>query len=323
MATIATLLAVAAVTAPAASGEVNPIGISVTASDGRGRAVMPGRPCDDGGTGAYWHYEYDADLAPRAFSSLAGEALVHLAVHSDTQDFQNIDGVYPDAANPNAFLQGEESHTSLLNDRGSVKLRLSSGSCDEPNLAFDGSSAQGTGVWRVESGTGAYRDVTGNGNFTMTAEVNPGADNALSLNLAGNIDVPIPTLDITTVTTYWGGLGTDYLSRRVSVVYRITNTGPGDAFGVVINRITNPPNSGASPMVGNPANIPLGDLPAGASADITIRHQLGLLEGTCTLIILGCDFNTDFEVNLPDALDNPHIQTDTTAAEAPLLPPPL
>ncbi|MGH9137351.1 MAG: hypothetical protein ACRD0G_09940 [Acidimicrobiales bacterium] len=315
------VLFVAALSAPAARGEINPIGIGIASGDGRGRAVTPGRPCDDGGAGAYWHYEYGADLAPGVFSSLAGEALVHLDLHSDTQDFQNVEGVYPDPAEPSAFLQGAESHASLLNDRGSVKIRLRSGSCDEPTLAFDGSQASGTGTWEVESGTGAYRDVTGSGQLSVEAEVNPGADNALALNLQGAIDLPIPNLDVSVVTTYWGGLGTDYLSRRVSVVYRFTNTGPGDAFGVVVDEIENPPSSGVSPLASGP--IALGDLPAGASTDRTIRHQLGLLGGTCTLIILGCDFTTEFTVNLPDALDNPHIQTDEVEAEAPLLPPPL
>lgn len=311
---------VVALSAPAARGATNPVAIDVAAENGSGRAVTPGRPCDDGGAGAYWHYEYDADLAPGAFSALAAEALVHLDLHSDTQDTQNVDGVYPDGTNPTAYLQGAESHASLLNDRGSVKVRLRSGSCDDPTLAFDGSVASGAGTWEVDTGTGAYRDLTGAGTFQLTAEVNPGADNTLALQLDGSFELPSPTLDVSTVTTYWGGLGTDYLSRRVSVVYRITNTGPGDAFGAVITAVTNP-TDGVSPLAGVP--IPLGDLPAGESVDLTIRHQFSLLSGPCQLVILNCTFQTSFTADLPDALDVSHVQTATTSATAPALPPPL
>lgn len=320
---IATLvvLVVAAASTPAARGATNPVAITVATQNGRGRLVTPGRPCDDGGTGAYWHYEYDAALAPGVFSGLAAEALVHLDLHSDTQDVQNVDGVYPDGTNPTAFLQGEESHASLLNDRGSVKLRLSSGSCESPTLAFDGSHASGPGRWRVESGTGAYRDLTGDGTFQLRdAEVNPGADNALSLQLNGAFDLPIPTLAVEVVKTYWDSLGTDYLSRRVSVTYRITNTGPGDAFHAVLTSISNP-TQGVTPIGNGP--IALGDLPAGQFAHVTFRHQFSLLNGPCALVILGCNFQSTLNVDLPDAFDVSHPQSATVGAQAPLLPPPL
>lgn len=319
-----------AANAPAASAEPSPADITVAAADGRGRSVSPGRSCSDGegamqGTGAYWHYEYGAGLAPGQFSALASEALVHLNLHSDTERYQNVDGIYPDGTNPSAFLQGNESHVSLLNDRGSVKIRLRSGTCSAPTLAFDGSVASGAGTWEIESGAGAYRDITGvpgadnDGTFELEAEVNPGADNALTLNLDGTFDLPVPSLDVSVVRTYWGSLGSDYLTRRVSVVYRVTNAGPGDAFGSVVQAITSEP--GARPMISPP--IPLGDLQEGASVDITVRHQLALRGEPCNLVILGCTFDTVFLVNLPDALDRPHVLSDVVTAEAPVLPPPL
>lgn len=297
--------------------------------------MHPGRPCEpgpNGGTGAYWHYEYGDDLAPGVFSSLAGELLVHLDLRSDVQDFQNVGGIYAGGVDPTGFLGGTESRASILNDRGSVKLRLASGDCENPSLDFDGSVASGTGTWSVDSGAGAYRDVKGAGTFTMTAEVNPGADNSLALDLDGNIVLPIPELDVTVVRTFWGGLGTDYLTRRVSVVYNIANVGDGDAFGVVVTDIENPPGSGVTPMIGNNFAAPLGDLPAcrpdgsnrsQCSASITIRHQISALEGPCTLVILGCEFDTTITADLPDALDVSHVQSDTVRPRAPDLPPPL
>ncbi|MBA2280244.1 MAG: hypothetical protein H0W25_03280 [Acidimicrobiia bacterium] len=295
--------------------------IPIVADNGSGRAVTPGRSCADGGTGAYWHHEYGVELPAGRFAAGPSEALVHLDVHSDTERFPNVDGPYPGGANPAGFLQGSESHASLLNDRGSVKLRLTSGTCAAPTLTFDGSTAAGAGTWAVDSGSGAYRSITGSGAFTVQAGVDPGADNPLNLNLSGNLTVPTPALGVTVVRTYWGGLGTDYVSRRVSVVYRITNTGPGDSFGVRITALTNPTN-GVTPFATAP--IALGDLASGESAEIVVRHQLGLL-APCALVILGCNFETRFTVSMPDALDiaGPALGPVTVAVKAPTLPPPL
>jgi hypothetical protein len=332
LAMLIVVIAASVMSADDAQGQPTPVAVAVDSADGRGRSVTPGRSCSEGadpetpgrdpgqGTGAYWHYEYGAPLASGKLSNLAGETLVHLDLHSDVLRYQNADGVYPEGTDPRAFLQGEESHASLLNDRGSVKVRLASGTCEAPTLAFDGANASGTGTWRIESATGAYRDIVGSGSFNLhRAEVNPGADNVLDLDLNGTFDVPAPSLDVTVLNTFWGSLGTDYLTRRVSVTYQIQNTGPGDAFGVNVTNMASAP--GATPMTGFP--IPLGDMPAGESRVITIRHQLALLSAPCFLVILGCNFQTTVTANLPDALDRPHVLSDTVAAKAPLLPPPL
>lgn len=305
--------------APIAGAGTYPVAVTVEALDGSGRSVTPGRGCDAGGAGAYWHYEYGATVPGGRFGAQPSETLVHLELHSDLQRFPNVDGPYDPGSDPRAFLQGVESHASFLNERGSVKVRLASGSCDAPTLAFDGSHASGAGTWQVASGTGAYREIAGSGTFTMNAEVNPGADNRLALDLAGEFVIDEPSLQVDVVQTYWGSLGTDYLSRRVSVVYRITNTGPGDSYGGSITDLTNP-TSGVSPLIATP--IPLGDLAAGESRDLTVRHQLDLLE-PCFLVVLGCRFQTSFTVHLPDALDQPHVHTATVSARAPDLPPPL
>jgi len=315
--------------APSASAATNPGppgGISVVAFDGSGNSSTPGRSCSDGtgaeqGTGAYWHYDYGADLAPNSFSKLDSTSRVHLDLHSDTQRYQNASGAY--AAGSTAFLQGGESHLSILNQRGSVKVRLHSGTCTAPTLAFNGSNASSApdgGTWEVDTGSGAYRDITGSGTFTLTnAEVNPGADNALNLTLKGPFTVPDPSLKLEVANSYWGGLGTDYLTRRVTVQYRITNTGPGDAFGASLVS-TASPTSGVTPL--GPTPQQLFDLPAGASQIVQVRYQLAGISPPCR-VILACVFQTSATVSLPDAFDVPHTFAATVTTTAPTLPPPL
>jgi hypothetical protein len=307
------------VIAPSAESSTNPGSISVSAADGAGNSTTPGRSCADGGAGASWHYDYGAKLAANSFSKLDTEARVHLDLHSDTQRYTNASGAY--LPGTTAFLQGNESHLSILNQRGSVKVRLRSGDCGAPSLTFDGSFASGSGTWSLDSGTGAYRGVTSSGgSFSLgTAEVNPGADNALSLALSGTFTVPDPSLKLEVVQTYWGGLGTDYLTRRVTVVFKVTNTGPGDAFGAVF-QTHGSPTAGAVPM--GPVPQPLFDLPSGASQIVKVRYQLGLFS-PCFLIILACKFQASATVDMPDAFDIPHVFTATVPTKAPSLPPPL
>lgn len=324
------LVSALCVAAVAAHGQVAEAGtatgaVTIQAGNGSGRSVTPGRPCDDGGTGAYWHYEYADDVAATSLlGNLPAEGLVHLDLHSDEQRFPNVAGdPYPNGTSPTAFLAGTESHASLLTDRGSIKVRLSSGDCATPTLAFDGSNASGAGTWTVdeESVSGAYRDVTGSGTFSLAnAEVNPGADNAIDLRLNGSFTVPEAGLQVEVLSTYWGQLGTDYLSRRATVVYRVTNIGPGDSFGARITAVTDL-TAGTTPMVRLP--VELGDLRAGESREFRFRHQLGLLTGPCKLVLLGCVFQTRFTIDLPNAFDQSHPFTATVTAKAPTLPPPL
>src|SRR3546814_21079097 len=98
--------------------------------------------------------------------------------------------------------------------------------------------------------------------------------------------------------SYWGSLGTDYLSRRVTVVYRVSNEGAGDAFGAEVESITSS-TAGVTPIGGT--HLPLGDLPAGDSEVVALRFQLGLL-GPCQLVILNCAFSTQTDVSWTDAL---------------------
>lgn len=323
---LATLLSVTAagvVASPVGAAGPVPLAVDIRATDGVGTSEHPGRSCAEGGSGAYWHYDYGAKLAPRVFSSLPGDVRAHLDLHSDVARFPNSAGAYP-APPPGAtaFLQGDGSHVSLLNERGSLRFRMTAGDCAEPKLNFDGVIASGGGAWAIGSdgGAGAYRQATGSGTFTLTAEVNPGADNTMALKLNGSIGVLQPSLKVEAVDTYWGGLGTDYLTRRVTVVYKATNTGPGDAFGTRMVSATSP-TAGVSAL--GPQDQPLGDLLAGEGQLFKVRYELGL-DKPCALVILGCTFDTSVTVRMPDALD---VAQDFTApvkgVKAPDLPPPL
>lgn len=316
---VGTLVLMLAATLPAVAAPLG-IDIEATSDDGVGTARTPGRTCDDGGSGAYWHYDYGSDLPEGTIGDLPTELRTRLDLHSDIVRYPNTAGATPAAPeSPSAFLQGAESHASLLTDRGTIKLRLSSGDCDDPTLTFDGSNAAGSGTWVVDRGTGSYREVTGSGTFDLAAEVNPGADNALALDLEGDLEILEPELAVEVVATYWGGLGVDYVSRRPTVVFRITNVGPGDAYGVVLDHAGSPTN-GVGDLGPHPQEI--GDLLAGQSRIVQARYQLGLLT-PCALVLLGCKFTAALDLTVPDAFDRPTAVTLTAPVKAPTLPPPL
>jgi hypothetical protein len=52
-----------------------------------------------------------------------------------------------------------------------------------------------------------------------------------------------------------------------------------------------------------------------------VRYQLGLLQ-PCAAVILACAFATTLTVDLPDALDVPHLSSKTVQVKSPALPPP-
>lgn len=323
----ATAAVVAAALAPlvfvstaAAAGPAS-LSVSVSGADGEGRIEAPGRSCGAGGDGAQWHYDYGAPFAAGVLGNVAGELRLHVDLHSDRMRFPNT-GPPVATSQPAGFLQGRGSYATLLNRRGAIKVRMTSGggSCaSAPTFTFDGSNASGAGEWVMDQGTGAYRGATGSGTFTLANEVNPGANNAFSVNLTGAITVLGTTLKVEKINEYWASLGTDYITRKVTVVYRITNTGPGDAFGARLVSATSPTN-GVSPL--GPVPQSLGDLLSGQSRMVQLRWQLGLT-APCELVILSCRFDTTLGVDLPDALDRTSVQTGTVPVQAPNLPPPL
>lgn len=289
-----------------------PLTVAASGANGVGLIDAPGLPCAQGGAGSAFHTDYEAPLTPGVFSALSGVFRTHLDVHSEGHGA-------PIATYSNAYLQGDASRAVLENERGTVRFALRSGSCTAPPLAFDGHTASGAATWTVESADGAYRRAIGGGTAAITrADVNPGADNPFTIGLSGSIDVLAPTLQVDVVKTYWGFLGVDYALRRATVVYRVTNVGSGDAFGVRLTAVSSP-TAGVTVLGSVPQA--LGDLSSGESEEVRIVYQLGLLQ-PC-LLIFSCNFATTLTVNLPDALDRPSSQTATVNAKAPLLPPPF
>ena len=198
----------------------------------RRHGVGPGRPVAEGGSADSWHHDYTAELPRTALGTLSpvlpSEVRLTVDVHAD-----------PTAATPRrtystAFLAGGSNQAVVANARGSVRLdlRKGTGTCADKPVAFDGTTATvNGGAWAIVDASGAYRGATGTGTFNLQAAVAPGADNPFSLQLSGTVDALDPTITVQPVTSFWGNLGVDYLNRVVTVVYRFTNTGPGDAFG--------------------------------------------------------------------------------------------
>ena len=313
----AVLVGVLVLPAPAGA-QAPPAPGTLHAENGSGRISTPGLSCADGGEGASWHYEWSAPLAAGGVGPLAGDLRVHLDLHSDIVRSSGVSG--EPGSGPEgrtAFLVGEQSLATVVTDRGTIRLALASGSCAYPSLTFDGATFVGPGRWRIASATGAYRAATGSGDVTVSGTVEPGADNRLDLSLTnGSLTVLQPSLQVTVASTYWGGLGTDYLTRRPTVVYRIKNVGPGDSYGARLMGITTPT---AGVTILGPTTAVLGDLPAGESRTVPVRFQLGPLS-PCVLI-LACAFSTAVQVDLPNALDVANPKIAAVRATAPLLPP--
>lgn len=303
-------------------------------TSGTGRISAPGRPCSEGGDGASFHYGYRAPLGAGTFSALPAELRLNLDLHAEGHGA-------PQASYGDAFLLAEESAATLVNERGTVRLGLTSGTCSAPTLAFDGTKAhdatpkQPTGTWRVKEATGSYRGATGTGSFSLArADVAPGADNPFSFSVSGDLAVLQPDLTVTPVASYWGFLGADYLLRRVTVVFRVTNTGAtpvtGDAFDVRLKGVTADPASapGTATLSGvkvlGPLVQRLGDLVPGQSEDLRVRYELGLTPSEpCALVVLSCSFDSTLTLEGRDALDVGFRTTSTVRAVAPDFPPPL
>lgn len=305
---------------PATAGPVpQPLNIEATGTNAVGRIHSPGRRCADGGSGQYRHSSIEAPLPAGKLGNQTGNVRGSFAVHHDGDEPV---GTPLTGAAATAFLLGTESHVTLTTERGAVQLRLASGTCASPSLAFDGTTASGSGTFTLDAKgtTGAYRGATGSGTFTMGLGVAPGADNPWRLATTGSLSVLQPVLLVEAVGTSWGSLGVDYATRRVSVTYRVTNTGPGDAFRATVDS-TSSSTGGVTAM--GPTPQVLGDLPAGQSTTFTVRYQLGLLS-PCALVILGCKFTTRVTATLPDALDKgTPVTSPAIAVRAPDFPPPL
>lgn len=338
---------------PDGLGAPRPFTAHVAGDVGTGR-IEGGRSCESGGDGAYWHYDYEAALAPGVITgpenALTGRTRLHVDLHSEDHDIRATSdgGLLEDGLDRGdepgaAWLQGTESAVTLANQRGTVTMVLRSSpdadgaGCDEPRtLDFDGTTATAAQLpWEITESTGSYRDAEGSGLADLSVEVAPGADNHFELGVSGDIAVLQPSLDLEVVDTYWAFVGLHYLTRTVTVVYRVTNDGPGDAFGVRLTDATSP--TAGTKLVGpipfdtattGKGPIPqfLADIPAGRSEMVRLRWQLPVPSGDppCELVILGCEFESTLTFEMPDALDVVEAPfTDTVSARAPDFPPPV
>lgn len=324
-------------------GSPRPFSTAFSGDHGTGR-IDPGDACAEGGDGGSWHYDYEAALPAGIVTGddnpLPGSLRLHVDLHSEDLVVRATPGEPSPGA---AWLEGTESTATFANQRGTLTMPLTSapdaagGGCDTARtLQFDGTTATGGDLrWRIAAATGSYRDASGTGSATLEAAVAPGADNAFSLSMEGDVAVLQPSLELDVLDTYWAFLGAHYLKRRVTAVYRVTNAGPGDAFGVRLTAASSPtagvkligpiPFDTSTTSLG-PVPQHLGDLPAGASEIVRLRWQLPVPSGDppCGLVILGCEFDTTLTFDLPDALDVVEAPRNATVVvRAPDFPPPV
>jgi hypothetical protein len=310
--------------------------------------------CASGGDADYWHFQSEAPLAAGVLtgptSKVPGDLRLYADIHSPHHGIRATPE--PPVEGPDldsAFLLPDGSHVGLSNRRGTVKLRLRSGDCDNregegATLDFDGTTAtldhdDEPASWEIVSSTGSYRLAEGSGWFDLSANVSPGADNPWSLVLNGAIAVLQPRLEVEVADTFWGRDGVDYVRRHMGVVYDVTNVGSGDAYGVLLSSASSPtPGATLIAIIINGDNIlidgntpvgsfprSLGDLASGEHTQVTLKWQLPLPAGNppCGLVILDCEIDTTLGFTLPDALDVATTPSFTLPAKAPHLPPPL
>jgi len=286
--------------------------VSTGGANGSGRADVPGLGCARGGDGSSWHYGYESTLPAGTLTALPAALRMNLDVHAD-------EALVSQGA-PTAFLQGSESTVSLVNERGTLVLRLSDGgSCSHRTATHTGPSVATTGGWDLAHGSGAYATAGGSGDFQVQADVAPGADNPWSLTLDGELTVGQPQLEVTSAGSSWGASGIallDFLLRRPTILLRITNTGAGDAFGV---RITSAASSTPGVTLASVPPIEVGDLLAGESRTVRLQYQLELLR-PCVLLILRCPFQVAIGTAATDALDAPVSDLDAVEVSAPPVP---
>lgn len=298
-------LAVLAAGLPANAGTDVAISASGTSADVRlPRSAVP---CAEGGSGSYEQVS-EALIAPGQLSQLGGTLRLALDAHADS----------PAAG---GFLRPERSHVAISNQRGAIVLRLQAGSCSAPALNFDGTTLEGTGTWHVDPDhtTDAYRQASGLGKFSLSADFSQSGQHPWSIELDGRLTVLQPELKVELVKSFWGRLGSDYAGRIATVVYRVTNTGAGDAFRVQFLEATS--TTGITAIEHFPTE--LDDLSAGESVDVTVRYKVGLRGKRSGPLLVARQFDTELTFRLPDALDVATTPVLPVRVSAPAFPPSL
>lgn len=285
----------------------HPLNISLQNTDAEiTRPTRQFLSCDIGGSGTHHHYS-ESRLGPGVFGNLPGKARLNLDSHSDQP--------------PLAFLMQDQSHLSLVNQRGQIRLNLSAGSCGAPTLQFDGTTTSGSGTWTIdpEGALDAYRQATGSGTFSFDARLGSGNSNPWSFDLTGDIHVLQPSVKVEFIRSFWGRLGADYAARIVTVFFLVTNTGPGDSFRARLEQVTAP--EGITPIEFFPRE--LDDLASGEWIFLTVRYRVGLKGQKRGPLLVNRQFETNLRLVLPDALDEPTSHDVTVNVTAPAFPPPL
>ena len=167
---------------PATAGPTpQPLTSSFSGANAVTRIQDPGRRCADGGSGQYRHVSLEQQASPVLSAALPGVFRATLDVHHDGDEPV---GTPLTGSAATAFLQGTESHATYSNQRGSVQLRLRSGTCAAPTLGFDGTTVNGTvlggGGSTVNAGLGSV--IGGNSNVGVTL---PGTENS---TVSGAVD---------------------------------------------------------------------------------------------------------------------------------------
>ena len=285
-----------------------PLAFSIQGEDARTRVPPPGATiiaCSAGGNATH-HHVTDQSLGAGVLSQLAGTVRTDLDLH---------------LPGGSGFVVPEQSSAAITNERGEVALDLAAGSCGAPTVSFDGSTASGSGTWALDPDqtNGAYRQATGSGTFTFAATFTPGNVNPWQMSFNGEITVLQPDLKVELVRSYWGHLGADYAGRMVSVIYRLTNTGPGDAFNVKVL----PPatKDGIAAVEVFPTD--LDDLSAGEEILVTARYKIGIRGQRDGPLLVKRQFDTTISAVMPDALDVASTKSVVVAVTAPAYPPSL
>lgn len=275
--TLPAVLALSLITDAAAAG---PKSVDVSASNTNGTAVNPspsGTACNPADAIAFVGSD---ELGPaNGLTSLPTELAVSLGI----------------LANGTGGGSLVASSMRFTNARGTLPARLESGSCDAPGLSLGPGAASGAGVWAVDgdAATGAFRQATGTGTFTLSATTQSGGANAWSLSVSGGVSVLQPSLSASLLSSSWAHQPGDPPGRIATVVYRLTNTGPGDGFAGAFDAPGSPTGFGLLSVT--PASF--GALPAGGVADVTVRWSVptGAVR----------EFDTAVHLRYTDALDQP------------------
>ena len=209
--------------------------------------------CAEGGAGDTWRYAWEDQLASDVSGVLSGRWNGTFEVHRATA------GAFVPAGDGHLALTiagpGGRSGTAFLDTAGS-------GSCADATLALvtEPGAERVSGALPVVAtgGVGALRGLTGSGTVDVALDLTPGADNAATIALAGELDVPDPAITVASGSARWANL-TAFLQHRLAVSVDLANgAGAGDAFQATVTGVSG----------GSADGLPTASatLPAGASA---------------------------------------------------------